>query len=69
MNQYQMNVDDIINLSEIKINFTNENFQFDLYPSKYKTIYSYTIDINKLKKENPNLKKMSNIKFKFIKGK
>ena len=62
-----MNVDDIINLSEIKINFKYEKNQFDLYPSKYETIYSYKIDINKLKKENPNLKKMSHIKFKFIK--
>ena len=67
MNQYQMNVDDIISLSEIKINFAYEKNQFDLYPSKYETIYSYKIDMNKLKNENPNLKNMSDIKFKFIK--
>ena len=67
MNQYQMNVDDIISLLEIKINFTYENNQFDLYPSKYETIYSYKIDVNKLKNENPDLNNMSNIKFKFIK--
>ena len=64
MNQYQMNVDDIISLSEIKVNFIYEN---NLYPSKYETIYSYKIDVNKLKNENPDLNNMSNIKFKFIK--
>ena len=67
MCNYLTNIDNIINVKEIRLNFAYEQNYFNLYPSRYENIYSYRININKLKQENKNLNNMKDIELIFTK--
>ena len=67
MCNYLKNIDNIINVKEIRLNFAYEQNYFNLYPSRYENIYSYRININKLKQENKNLNNMKDIELIFTK--